>query len=520
MQYSPMGRTLIADLNPNGRFLNPGAHIIGSSVRANQAQPQPEQQQETQQDQVPWGDIGQASQNAQADYERDRILFGKDGADLVNLDTLGLRMTPKDKSTGLPKYGHGTPRTPARAFVVGDKTKANPTGEEVVITSGPSMVIPKTAFTKGKAFGNLPPKRDGKTGFPKFGNGGMTNVTPEEDKAPSEWKPSTRDSAGSGAIPGLSPGQALVQRQMEAKAAGLPMPRENALPFDPILAAAQEQAKTPAPPTPTGSRSAFAPPSAPAPKWGSSLARNYKPIGHDYDPGGNMEQTETGSFRHPLKMRRTDERRFLRSPRGTAFAFQQAATDSRYDRMDSARREERMLQRQDQEQDREYSRNEGDRIYQRMREAELEDTKDQRAYSRREREETEKDRAIREAADRDRDAEDFFSFSDVPGSPGYQMNRRGQSFRKGADEPPLPAEEDMQKRGLRATGYDQYGRPTGWEQPASKPTKFTVWKSGQRYELDGNPEDYDLTDYETGPPRKSATPPPPAIKDVIGRLNK
>lgn len=58
---------------------------------------------------------------------------------------------------------------------------------------------------------------------------------------------------------------------------------------------------------------------------------------------------------------------------------------------------------------------------------------------RREAERTEQQKAQQEAADRKQTEADFFTFRDVPGSPGYQMNRRGQTLPKGTKTITPPA---------------------------------------------------------------------------------
>lgn len=416
----------------------------------------------------------QAADAARQDW-RNRTLFGDKAADFMSLSIPGFQ-PGMDRRTGLPKYGKGTPHTTARAFIVGDKTKANPSGEEVVITSGPSMVIPRTAFTKGKAFGHLPPKQDGRTGLPKYGSGGVFDPA--------------NAAVGQYARPGLSPGQSLVLAQQEAAASGgaLPMPREN-----------QTAPSAPAPPGPR--TAAFFPspaPSAPvqaaAPQWGSSLARNYKPIGADTNPGGGMEWTGTG-WAHAFKPRRTDQRRFLRSPQGTAWMMQEQSRDRAYDRHEAARREAMQTQRGWDQEDRATAKAERDAKDKADEEgidsiirslAGSESALDpmwkdfvgaakgtkakQAALDIAIRHAMDKDAerrgAERDAAARSRAQEDFTTWQDVPGAPDYQMNRRGQTLPKARE--PGPAFNPGS--GWRPKGYQPDGQVTEWErEPAGTP---------------------------------------------------
>lgn len=522
-----MGRTNIVDLNPNGKFLNPGASIIGSSQYihpgARGAPADPAQQQaddyaaQEAQQQAQQQAQDQAAANAQKQDYRNRVLFGDKGADLLSLSIPGYmppRGGDRDRDTGLPRFGKGTPRTSAKAFVVGDKTKANPTGEEVVITEGPSMVIPKTAFTKGKAFGNLPPKRDGKTGFPKFGNGGIPN---DDNLTLAQMSALENGPISVNGVAQPVDGLKLTTTTMSGSAgkgsgSAFSLPSQPTTTAPSTSPAGQRSAfgSTPAstpPPTqqttsPTGPRSAFAPQPS-RPKWGSSLARNYKPIGHDYDPGGNMEQTETGSFRHGIKMRRTDERRFLRAPQGVAFQMQEQSRDRAFDRHDAARRDSMQTQRGWEQEDRATAKTEreaaeaeeaakwdavggamteGGSLLNEKDLAILQAAKGSKAkeavfdsLSRLrigEREDSRRTEAT--AAERKQAEEDFFSFSDVPGSPGYQMNRRGQTFRKGEQESPAAGWRDL------GNGVGYYADPQGNPLPTDQlRQRQTLERQGQ-----------------------------------------
>ena len=222
-----------------------------------------------------------------------------------------------------------------------------------------------------------------------------------------------------------------------------------------------------------------------------------------------MEQTRTGSFRHPIRMRQTDLRRAMRSPEGVATMMREAAMDKRMDRMDGARREERQMDRQDELADRADERLYSMRMAMRHRNLSKADKAEDLAY------ETERERQKRE-----QDEADFRSYEDAPGNPDYLMNRRGMTLPKAKAEAPMPTAEEIQQRGLRPTGYDARGQPTGYEDARPQtlkiydplnPSKVIVWDPG--LELPSG--------YEQAKPKgtgQQQQPPPPPMPG--GRTNK